>query len=64
MGSNMAMHPVTIALVLLTAGKLFGLVGVILGIPGYAVLKIIISRLFNWYRSRSSWYHPKSDDEP
>lgn len=63
MGSNMAMHPVTIAIVLLTAGKLFGLVGVILGIPGYAVLKIIISRLFNWYRKRSSWYHPHTDDE-
>ncbi|MFL2029302.1 AI-2E family transporter [Loigolactobacillus zhaoyuanensis] len=64
MGSNMAMHPVTIAIVLLTAGKLFGLVGVILGIPGYAVLKIIISRLFNWYRSRSGWYHPERNDEP
>ncbi len=63
MGSNMAMHPVTIAIVLLTAGKLFGLVGVILGIPGYAVLKIIISRLFNWYRKHSSWYNPRSDDE-
>lgn len=56
MGSNMAMHPVTIALVLLTAGKLFGLLGVILGIPGYAVIKIIVSRLFNWYRHNSSWY--------
>ncbi|WP_367298200.1 AI-2E family transporter [Loigolactobacillus coryniformis] len=63
MGSNMAMHPVTIAVVLLTAGKLFGLVGVILGIPGYAVLKIIVSRLFNWYRSHASWYAEHHDNE-
>lgn len=63
MGSNMAMHPVTIALVLLTAGKLFGLLGVILGIPGYAVIKIIVSRLFNWYRHNSSWYRTQHKND-
>lgn len=56
MSANMKMHPVTTLLVLLTAGNLLGLFGVIFGIPIYAVLKIIVTRLFNWYKVRSGAY--------
>ncbi len=59
MGSKLELHPITIVVVLLTAGNLFGLVGVILGIPGFAVIKIIVTRLFAWYRQVSGLY-----DEP
>src|SRR5699024_305843 len=41
MGKTMQVHPLTIIIVLLVAGNLFGVVGVILGIPGYAILKVL-----------------------
>jgi len=56
LGSNLKIHPVTIIVVLLTAGKLFGIPGVILGIPAYAVLKVIIEHLFRWYQLNSGLY--------
>ncbi len=56
LGSNLSVHPVTIMIVLLTAGKLFGIVGFVLGIPGYAVFKVIFMHLFEWYKSESGLY--------
>lgn len=61
MGSKLAMHPVTIVIVLLTAGNLFGLAGVILGIPGFAVLKIVVTRFFSWYQQASGLYNEETD---
>ncbi|WP_338217667.1 AI-2E family transporter [Lacticaseibacillus salsurivasis] len=60
MGSKLEMHPITIVVVLLTAGNMFGLLGVILGIPGFAVLKIIVTRLFRWYQQVSGLYPKES----
>lgn len=60
LGSNLSIHPVTILMVLLTAGKLFGLTGFILGIPGYAVLKVIFMHVFEWYKDYSGLY-PDND---
>ena len=60
MSANMKMHPVTTLIVLLTAGNLFGIFGVIFGIPIYAVLKIIVGRVFNWYKTRTGAY----EEEP
>ncbi|WP_238323346.1 AI-2E family transporter [Planococcus antarcticus] len=56
LGSNLQIHPITIIAVLLTAGNLFGIPGVILGIPAYAVLKVILSHLFNWYQTYTGLY--------
>jgi predicted PurR-regulated permease PerM len=56
MGSKLEMHPVTTIIVLLTAGNLFGFLGVVLGIPGYAVLKIIVSKLWRWFKVASGMY--------
>lgn len=56
LGSNLKIHPVTILVVLLGAGRLFGLVGVILGVPAYAVIKVIVTELYRVYRSNSSLY--------
>lgn len=53
MGSKMAMHPVTTILLLIGASSVWGLWGVIFGIPIYAVLKIIVSRVYNYYRRES-----------
>ena len=45
MGNKMQMHPVTTILLLIGASSVWGLWGVIFGIPIYAVLKIIVSRV-------------------
>ena len=58
-GNKMQMHPVTTILVLLVSAGLYGLVGMIAGIPIFAILKIICTRIFNWFKRNSSWY----DDE-
>lgn len=53
MGSKMEMHPVTTILLLIGASSVWGLWGVIFGIPIYAILKIIVSRVYNYYRRES-----------
>jgi len=65
LGSNLEVHPVTIIFVLLTAGKLFGLTGFILGIPGYAVLKVLFMHIFDWYKEISGLYldEPEVEEE-
>lgn len=55
LGNTLAIHPVTIIFILLAAGKLFGIAGVILGIPGYAVIKVIVNEWFDWYRQHSDF---------
>ncbi|RKQ13445.1 AI-2E family transporter [Lysinibacillus endophyticus] len=52
MGKSLSIHPITIIFVLLTAGSLFGVAGVILGIPGYALLKVIVSHLYALVKRR------------
>ena len=62
LGNQLAIHPVTILLVLLTSGKLFGIIGVILGIPVYAAAKVIISHVFEWYTTISNLYEEKNNE--
>ncbi|QAS52533.1 AI-2E family transporter [Halobacillus litoralis] len=52
MGKSLHIHPVTIIFVLLTAGHLFGVVGIILAIPGYAILKVFVTHMFLWFQRR------------
>lgn len=64
LGSNLKIHPVTIIVVLLTAGKLFGIPGVILGIPAYAVMKVIFEHLFKRYQTYSGFYEHDYNPAP
>ena len=64
LGSNLNIHPVTIIAVLLTAGNLFGIPGVILGIPAYAVAKVILVHLFNWYQTYTGLYDDDFNPAP
>jgi predicted PurR-regulated permease PerM len=52
MGKSLNVHPVTIIFVLLCAGSLFGVPGVILGIPGYALLKVLVTHFFELFKMR------------
>lgn len=63
LGNQLAIHPVTILLVLLTSGKLFGIIGVVLGIPVYAAAKVVITHIFEWYTTISSLYEEKNKKE-
>ncbi|MGY3778604.1 AI-2E family transporter [Isobaculum melis] len=63
LGSNLEIHPVTIIIVLLTSGKLFGITGVILGIPGYAVLKVLATHIFEWHKETSGLYDEQEDKQ-
>ncbi|WP_059049478.1 AI-2E family transporter [Paenibacillus senegalimassiliensis] len=64
MGKSLSIHPITIIFVILTAGNLFGVLGIILAVPGYAVLKVIFSHLFQWFERRSRLYDPITADVP
>src|SRR5699024_570028 len=57
MGKTMQIHPLTIIFVLLIAGNLFGLVGIILAIPGYAIIKVIAVYIFNVLKRRYNDYY-------
>lgn len=56
MGKSLQIHPITIIFVLLTAGSLFGVAGVVLGIPGYALLKVGVAHLFKLFKLRYNKY--------
>ena len=56
MGKSLRIHPITIIFVLLTAGSLFGVAGVVLGIPGYALLKVVVNHLFKLLKLRYNKY--------
>lgn len=60
MGKSLQIHPITIIFVLLTAGSLFGVAGVVLGIPGYALLKVVFTHLFKLLKLRYNNYEPDS----
>lgn len=63
LGNQLSIHPVTILIVLLTSGKLFGIVGVILGIPVYAAVKVVITHFFGWYKEISNLYYDEDETQ-
>ncbi|WP_379128998.1 AI-2E family transporter [Paenibacillus sp. sgz500958] len=56
MGKSLKIHPITIIFVIIFAGKMFGVLGIILAVPGYAVLKVIVTHIYQWFRFRSGLY--------
>jgi predicted PurR-regulated permease PerM len=59
MGRSLDIHPITVIFVILTAGNLFGIIGIILAVPGYAVLKVIITHIYQFIRLNSTMYPDK-----
>lgn len=51
MGKTLNVHPLTIITILLAAGNIAGLMGILLAVPGYAVGKAIVSNLYE-YRTK------------
>ena len=63
LGSQLNIHPITILFVLLTSGSMFGIWGVLLGIPIYASAKVVISEIFDWYKEISGLYEPVEETD-
>jgi len=63
MGKSLSVHPITIIFVLLTFGSLFGVAGVILGIPAYALLKVLVSHLFGLMKRRYNRYERDTENK-
>lgn len=55
-GNSLNIHPITILFVLLTSGQMFGVLGVLLGIPIYASIKVVLQAIFEWYKQYSGLY--------
>ena len=63
MGRNLHIHPITIIFIIIIAGNLFGVVGILLAVPGYAVLKVITTHLFEYFKIRSQLYEDTKRDK-
>jgi predicted PurR-regulated permease PerM len=54
-GESIGLHPVAVIFAVLLGGELFGLVGMILGVPIVAIMNVLISRGLLQYK-KSSFY--------
>lgn len=63
LGDQLKVHPVTIVLVLLVMGNLFGLFGLVFGIPTYTVFKAFGVFLFRKFKQRYNRYYGNDDGE-
>ena len=61
MGKSLSIHPLTIILVLIAAGSIGGIIGMLICIPVYAVIKILVLNVRKIYLLRKG-SSPKYDD--
>ncbi|MCP3030827.1 AI-2E family transporter [Halobacillus sp. A1] len=52
LGDRLDLHPLTIILLLIVAAALYGFIGMLIAIPLYAVIKVTISNLYQFFRLR------------
>ncbi len=52
-GNNIGLHPAAVIFAVLLGGELFGITGMILGVPGVAVLNVLLSRGIARYKTSS-----------
>ena len=62
LGNKLSIHPIMILFILLASGSVFGVWGVLLGIPVYASLRVVVKEIFDWYRDFSGLYHEEKGD--
>ena len=61
MGKTLKMHPLTIIIVLLIMGNLLGIVGMILGVPLFAIIKVLLEYFFEKFKKRYNRYYAMAD---
>lgn len=57
MGKQLQIHPVTIIITLLVMGDLFGLFGLVFGIPMYAIIKVIVTHFYGVFKQRYNRFY-------
>ena len=57
-GHRLHIHPLTIILILIAAGSLYGLIGLLFATPMYAIAKVIIGNLYKMYQIRYTALKP------
>jgi len=50
LGKKLNIHPVTIIVILLTAGSMAGILGLVLGVPIFAVAKVLVTEVVKLVR--------------
>ena len=58
MGSQVGLHPLVVLAAVYIGGDLFGLIGVILAVPGAAVLVVLLKALADYYRNSPLFQGP------
>ena len=56
-GKNLKIHPLTIIIVLMVAGNMMGIFGMIIGIPLYAILRELFNYAFTLFRKRYNSFY-------
>lgn len=51
-GRSLKMHPLLIIFALLAGGEIAGVIGLILAVPLFAVIKVIVQHVFQYYVHR------------
>jgi predicted PurR-regulated permease PerM len=59
-GQSVGLHPAVVIVALLIGGDLFGFLGLLVAVPGAAVVKVFVDELFALYRNSSLF----EEDEP
>lgn len=59
MGKSLDIHPLTVITIILAAGNIAGFVGILVGVPAYAVIKVIV---INIYEQRQQIKHAATKD--
>ncbi|WP_220739998.1 AI-2E family transporter [Leuconostoc miyukkimchii] len=62
LGEALSIHPVTVIVVLLSSGHIFGVLGIVLAVPTYAVVKVIVTRIYTWWRHNSDFYKDEVEE--
>ncbi|MBC1492804.1 AI-2E family transporter [Listeria booriae] len=64
MGKSLSIHPLTIIIILIVAGNLAGIFGMILGVPTYAVVKTLIVNLSRLIKLRRQGIEAENKENP
>jgi len=62
-GKSLKVHPLTIIIVLLVAGNLAGIIGMLIAVPFYAVAKVVVQNIVRIYKLRERKHYLEVEEE-
>ncbi|MCT4777653.1 MULTISPECIES: AI-2E family transporter [Exiguobacterium] len=62
-GKSLKVHPLTIIIVLLVAGNLAGIIGMLIAVPFYAVAKVVVKNIVRIYKLRERKHYLEAEEE-